>query len=194
MRPVALGILAIGVLLIGAVAIVIGRPDGTRPADDSSPRTAPAERQTGDAFPIVAYQGGDLLGADELDFRDVLGSGRPVALNFWAGECPPCRAEMPAFQRVYERYEDRFLLVGVDIGPFVGLGSHESARALLEELGITYPATYALDARAVQDNKVLSMPTTVFYDGDGLEVGRVGGVLDEAAFERRVRDLIRSAR
>jgi thiol-disulfide isomerase/thioredoxin len=37
-----------------------------------------------------------------------------VALNFWAGQCPPCRAEMPAFQRVYDRHSDDFLLVGVD--------------------------------------------------------------------------------
>ena len=184
------GALAVGVVLVGAVAIGLGQSDRT--GNGHSGRTAPAPT-VGDAFPIVAYQGADILGAEELDFSELLGFGTPVVLNFWAGQCPPCRAEMPAFQRVYDKYAGGFLLVGVDIGPFIGLGSHESARELLAELGITYPAAYAVDARAVRDNDVLGMPTTIFYDGGGTEVGRHTGLLTEEALESRVRELVAPA-
>jgi thiol-disulfide isomerase/thioredoxin len=37
--------------------------------------------------------------------------GKVVVLNFWATWCPPCRAEIPAFKNVYEKYKDK----GVEI-------------------------------------------------------------------------------
>lgn len=176
----------IGVLIVAQAEPAAERASTARNVDAADPQTA-------DTFPIVAYRGADVLGAEELDFTELLGSGTPVVLNFWAGQCPPCRAEMPAFQDVYDRLGDDFLLVGVDIGPFIGLGSRQSAVDLLEELGITYPTAYALDARAVQDNNVLSMPTTIFYDAEGTEVGRAPGLLTEDAFEARVRELVGQA-
>ena len=40
------------------------------------------------------------------DFR-----GKGVLINFWASWCKPCRDEMPAIQRVYERHRDKGLEV-----------------------------------------------------------------------------------
>lgn len=51
-------------------------------------------------FGIVAYQGEALLGGREVRFSKVFEQGKPVVLNFWAGLCPPCRAEMPWFQKL----------------------------------------------------------------------------------------------
>lgn len=188
-----LGVLVLGLGLIivtGGLIIGLGLP-GTSPGGPGAASSPEATR--GRSFPIVAYRGADTLGAETLDFGRLLGRGTPVVLNFWAGQCPPCRAEMPAFQKVYERYADEFLLVGVDIGPFIGLGTRESAIALLDELDIRYPTAYALDAGAVRDNQILSMPTTIFYDGAGAEVARHAGLLTEQAFEARVRELIGAA-
>ena len=187
-RNVWLAVIAaavIGVVAIGIFAFSSGdqEPAATTAAAGTSTSTS------GD-FPLVAYQGADVLGASELDFTELLGTGTPVVLNFWAGQCPPCRAEMPAFQNVYDTYSDDFLLVGVDIGPFIGLGTRQSAIDLLAELGITYPAAGAETAQAVQDYNVLGMPTTVFYDGEGAEVSRQTGLLTEQALESRVRELI----
>jgi thiol-disulfide isomerase/thioredoxin len=63
-----------------------------------------------------------------------------MILNFWAGQCPPCRAEMPQFEAFHDDFKDEIMLLGVDIGIFTGLVSHNDAESLIRELGITYPA------------------------------------------------------
>jgi len=145
---------------------------------------APAGRSTAATaaapdFSLVAYQGEALLGGRETRFARIFAGGRPVVLNFWAGRCPPCRAEMPAFQRVADEYDGRVLFVGVDVGSFTGLGTQQDARALLTDLGIRYPAGYAVDATPLKLYGVTSMPSTVFLDGQGRITERASGVLTE---------------
>lgn len=37
--------------------------------------------------------------------------GKPVFLNFWATWCPPCIAEMPSIQDLYDEYKDKVAFV-----------------------------------------------------------------------------------
>ncbi len=118
-------------------------------------------------FEIIVYQGEDVLGGQSVMFSEVLAQGRPVVLNLWAGLCPVCRAEMPELQAAHEEHGGRVLVVGVDIGPFVGLGSEKDARAVLDELSITFPAGTTPDVSVVRDYKVLGTPTTLFFKPNG---------------------------
>jgi len=141
---------------------------GTQSSYPSTPiDTSSASGRIASDFKITVYQGQNILGGEETTFFDLLGQGKPVVLNFWAGACPPCRAEMPDLQEAFTEYQDRVLLFGLDIGPFVGLGSRDSGRALLEELGISYPAGTTFDAAVVRDYQILGMPTTVFLQPTG---------------------------
>jgi thiol-disulfide isomerase/thioredoxin len=174
-------------------------PSATVPAVHPSPlRQTPAPVAAGaerDApvdvpdFGLVSYQGDDLLGGHETSFANVFAHGEPVVLNFWAGLCPPCRAEMPAFQRVADEYAGKVIFVGVDVGPYIGLGSQDDARRLLDELGIQYPAAYAADASPLQLYEVLSMPTTLFLTADGRLVHKQSGLLLETQLRTRVEAL-----
>jgi thiol-disulfide isomerase/thioredoxin len=130
-------------------------------------------------FGLVAYQGEELLGGRETSFSEVFKQGKPVVLNFWAGNCPPCRLEMPSFQAVADKYDGEVVFVGVDVGLFTGLGDHESARQLLDQLDVRYPSAYAVDGSSLQHYKVLSMPTTIFFDSHGSVVARRAGIVLE---------------
>lgn len=144
-------------------------------------------------FAMTTYQGQDVLGGDDVLLSDLLGSGRPLVVNFWASSCPPCRLEMPGFQRVHDAHGGAFDLVGVDVGAFTGLGTHDGARALIAEMDIRYPTAYAQDDDAVHGWELYSMPTTLFFSGDGRLVDRHTGYLAEPAFRARVDDLLASA-
>jgi len=141
-------------------------------------------------FEIIAYQGQDVLGGPSVMFSEVLAQGRPVVLNLWAGLCPVCRAEMPELQAAYDEYGDRVLVVGVDIGPFIGLGSEKDARALLDELEITFPAGTTSDAGVVRDYRVLGTPTTLFVKPNGETVEQWTGRLTPGQLNEYIEALL----
>ena len=132
-------------------------------------------------FEFTLYQGEGDLGATELSMSDL--QGKPVVLNFWAGLCPPCRAEMPDFQAFSDDNRDSVLVLGIDVGQFTNLGTQEDARILLSDLGISYPAGYTTDGTIMRRYEVLGMPTTVFINSHG-EIFRLwGGILDHEVLQ-----------
>ena len=180
--------------MAAAVALALAGCDGqSSDGDAAPPRAATGQKpveETAPDFAFVAYQGEAVLGGKELAFSGILQQGKPVALNFWAGLCPPCRLEMPEMQEVYDEYQDRILLLGVDIGPFAGLGSRDDGQALLRELKITYPAGTTFDAGVPQAYKLLGLPVTVFITPDGAIVKRWTGLLTKAKLIELVQELL----
>lgn len=179
--------LAVGAAAVAFAACSSGDSTGSGASSNSGNGSSES------VFPISLYQGEESLGLDEFEFAELLTRGKPVILNFWAGLCPPCRAEMPSFQSVYDENADDLILIGVDVGPFVGLGSAEDGQDLLQELGISYPAGQALSSQVVRQFTILSMPTTIFYDADGEEVSRHSGFLTEGQLRGEVEELLSAA-
>ncbi len=127
-------------------------------------------------FKFTLFQGEDQLGGSEFDPASL--RGRPLIINFWAGLCPPCRAELPDLQEFYNEFNDRVTLVGIDLGQFTGLGSLQDAKKLLEELDITYPVASTSDGTVISQYKVFGMPTTIFIDSKGEIFKNWGGALN----------------
>lgn len=161
------GPIAVMLLALGAIAC------GSEP-------TGQAEvNPTADAvydFTINFYQGQDAVGGETLLLSEL--RGQPVVLNFWAGLCPPCRAEMPEFQSFADEYSGRASVIGVDLGQFFSLGSQEDAVKLLNELSVTYPAGHTEDADVVRELEVLGLPATFFINEDGSLHRKWQGVLN----------------
>ena len=139
---------------------------------------------------ISAYQGQDVLGGETTTLSAVVGQGKPVVLNFWAALCPPCRAELPEFQRVYNERSDEVTILGIDIGPQQFLGTNEEGQALLNEVGVTFPAGTTDDEAVVRGFEILGMPTTFFIAADGSVMRKWSGVLTEEKLNELVDELV----
>lgn len=154
---------------------VSGFPAGdTRPAPD---------------FTFETYQGADLVGGENVQFSQILAAGKPVVLNFWAAQCPPCRVEMPEFDHAWQAAKDRVLLVGLDVGPLINLGTRAEGQALADELGVTYPVGTTSDATVMQRYQVLGMPSTLFITAQSQILRQWTGILDEAAITEFINEL-----
>jgi cytochrome c biogenesis protein CcmG/thiol:disulfide interchange protein DsbE len=128
-------------------------------------------------------------GAYDLDAR----IGTPVVVNFWFPSCPPCRAEMPALQAAYEKYGDEVDFIGVQQST---LDSPASAKAFLEELGVTYP-NFADQTESTRSDvqiayEVLSFPTTFFLNRDHTIARTWTGLLTEEKLDEQITALINS--
>lgn len=179
------GGLVAGALIIVVIAIVVGVTAGGFGSSTPDGGSSAAERAPDLSFSL--FQGGSELGGKHLNIHQL--EGKPVILNFWAGLCPPCRAEMPDLQAYYDDNKEDVTLVGVDIGQFMGLGSKQDAENLLRELNITYPAGFTDDRGVVRDYKVLGMPTTVFISPDGTIFDRWTGALNRRVLEQKIQEM-----
>jgi len=187
--------LVLAVIVVVGLAVIVGfamfRPRLAQTPSPSSTAPAPSLKLAPDVE-ITMYQGQAEASGEKIALSDLWEKkDQPVVLNFWAGLCPPCRAEMPDFQRLYEQPDRKFALIGVDIGPFIGLGSHDDARALLRDLKITYPAGTTFDIRTVRNYEILGMPTTVFITADGRIWRKHAGLLTFDQIKAFTEDLVR---
>ncbi len=162
---------------------------GTKPKTDLS-RLPKGEARPAPDFALRLYQGRNDLGGVDLRVSEIIAQGKPLVLNFWAGLCPPCRAEMPDLEAVYAANKSKIALVGVDAGPFIGLGTVEQEKSLAAELGVTYPLATTTDATVIADYRVLGMPTTAFITPDGMIQRVWTGLLNEEIMTRLVNELL----
>jgi thiol-disulfide isomerase/thioredoxin len=89
--------------------------------------------------------------------------GKVVMLNFWATWCPPCRAEMPGIERVYEQYHDQGFTV-------LAVNNAERATqvsAFASQYGLTFPVLLDYSADIQQQFGIKGYPTSLFLDGAG---------------------------
>jgi len=108
------------------------------------------------SFPVASL-GGGTSGLDAY-------RGRIVVMNLWASWCPPCRAEMPDLQRLYQAYASRNVVVlGVDQGE-----SAARVRAFAQSLGIHYPLLVDREQRYGRVYAALGLPTTIVVDSRGI--------------------------
>ena len=143
--------------------------DGSAKADENS---SPSEK----VYPAIDF---DLV--DQYGNRQQLSSykGKVVFLNFWATWCPPCRAEMPDIQKLYEYYEDHpeenVVILGVAEPGNGQEQSEEGVRKFLEDNGYSYPVAFDTEGRTFMNYAIMSIPTTYMIDENGNMFGYVSG-------------------
>jgi thiol-disulfide isomerase/thioredoxin len=86
--------------------------------------------------------------------------GKVIFLNFWATWCPPCIAEMPSIQRLYDEYKNdmAFILVSQE--------SKDILREFVTEREFTFPV-YVLRSRQPDIFSSRSIPASFLISPEG---------------------------
>lgn len=168
------------ILISGLVWIFASR------ADPGQATASPPVAQAGFRAPDFSLQ---TAGGETITLSDL--QGRPILINFWASWCPPCRAEMPAFERAYQAWQDQgFVILAINA---TQQDSVDQALAFAQEYGLSFPLLFDTNGRVNRNYQVRSLPTSFFVDPQGVirEVV-VGGPIAEALLHVRVEQLLKS--
>lgn len=159
---------ALMLIMVGAVALAIYKT-----LDDGEQQTVDEGMEAPD-FQLQTLDGKEMK-LSELQ-------GQAVLLNFWATWCEPCRDEMPAIQKVYEKHRDKGLeVVGVNIAE-----SQLTVKGFVRQLDLTFPIVFDKERKVVDQYRIGPIPTSLFIDSDGKVVRMVKGQMDEAQIENYV--------
>ena len=181
---------ALGALVaVAALAVLYGKPGLGGKAEAACPaaslaaaaRLAPLAKGEVAALNVanpprqatpVAFADADGRKLTLADFR-----GRAILLNLWATWCVPCRAEMPALDRLQARLGGpNFEVVSVN----VDTARLDRPKAFLDEIGVKSLVRYAdpsgdsFEALRLA-GKALGLPTSVLIDAQGCELGVLAG-------------------
>jgi peroxiredoxin len=150
----------------------------------------PTEQKTNRA--AATSQSDQYVAAPDFALEDLDGDvvrlsdhkGKVVFLNFWATWCPPCRAEIPYFIDLVEKYgDDGFEVVGIALDPH----DFSKVQTFVDQQGINYTILY--DTKNVQGmyGGIQSIPTTFVINRDGKVVEQIVGSRPKNVFESTIK-------
>ena len=131
--------------------------------------------KTTDGKTITLKVENNILSSEQL-------KGKKVLLNFWATWCAPCLEEMPAFNRIYEEYNDKLEIVGILMEKNK---SPEDLALFMKKYNMKFPVVVGDEnyraAKAFDDVKMF--PESFLFDENGKFVKKYIGMVNEAEFE-----------
>lgn len=95
--------------------------------------------------------------------------GKVIFVNFWATWCPPCRAEMPMIQKLYNDYKDKVAFV------FVTNEDWNTVHKFFNEKGYDLPVYNSSTVPPQKFTETNSIPASFLIDKNGaILISKVG--------------------
>ena len=116
--------------------------------------------------------------------------GQAVLVNLWATWCPPCRAEMPTIQKIYEEYKNQgFVVLGINMtyqdDPFAVV-------PFVQEYELSFPILIEETGEVAQKYELRSLPSSFFINRSGIiQEVVIGGPMSEALLRTRIESLLK---
>jgi len=112
------------------------------------------------------------LNGEELSLSDL--KGKKVFLNFWATWCPPCKAEMPEIEKLYEETKDSDLvIVAVEIGEPL-----TTVKSFIDSNKYNFKVLLDSDQSVASKYGISSIPTSFFIDAEGNIISKRIGAMN----------------
>ncbi|MCS7081564.1 MAG: TlpA family protein disulfide reductase [Bacteroidetes bacterium] len=166
--------------VVAAIALGFLVGGGLRSLRFGAESASEARSATGKPAPELVFELLDGSGSAQLsDFR-----GRAVLLNFWATWCPPCRAELPALNRLQRELAPQGLLVLA-----ISDEDPEQLRRFMAELpeqAIRYGFLGRIPEVAPFNLALRYRPVTVVVDPEGVVREVILGAQSLEAFRQKV--------
>ena len=125
------------------------------------------------------------LDGNQLDVAET--KGKVVFLNFWATWCPPCVAEIPSIQRLYDKIKGEEVV-------FLCVSGESESRVMefVREKGLTLPV-YTIVGEKPQVFMTRGIPATFIVSPDGQIVFKHVGIAkwDDQTTVAFIKELIR---
>ncbi|WP_422754292.1 TlpA family protein disulfide reductase [Micromonospora sp. WMMD708] len=155
-------------------------PTGSARAGDGSGTAGSPAAADGGGSPLPELVLSCFTGGAPVKLRDIHG---PAVINVWASWCPPCRQELPAFQRLSVRAAGQLQVIGVN-----SRDSRDGAQAIGEDFGIRFPVLFDQGEALQRELRRTAVPLTLLVDAQGrIRHTDTSGALDDA----RLADLVR---
>ena len=141
----------------------------------------PTEQAVDNAHAAATVSYDNLLFKDESGNQISLGDlkGKVVFINFWATWCPPCKAEMPSINNLYNQYQDQkdlvFLMVDID-------NKMEASAKYIKDNKMQLPVVVG-ETPIPETLLGNAVPTTVVLDKMGNIAFRHEGIADYSSAE-----------
>ncbi len=132
--------------------------------------------QVGDTVPEVTMR---TLTGEQVNLSAL--RGKTIILNFWTTWCPPCRREMPMFDRISQAYQSQnVVMIGLNVAE-----KPEKVFKAVKKLGVSYPiwlegANTNSSQNIYQKFGGVGFPTTIMIDKNGVLRQRQLGELNQA--------------
>lgn len=109
--------------------------------------------------------------------------GKVIILDFWATWCPPCRAEIPGFIELYNKYKSKgFEMIGISLDE----GGVKDVIPFMKEFGVNYHILIG-NYKVTQDyGGIRGIPTTFVIDKKGYIRAKYVGYRPKEVFERDI--------
>ena len=147
------------ILLAGIMAWAAGCSPKTSTKQEEPSASAPESEPSASDF-IVPRLNGDTPTIKLSDY-----AGRVVLLDFWATWCPPCKAELPELNELYQEWKDRGLVL---IGMTVDQGEPMDITEAVKAFNLSYPVALAHEDVQRVYGGIRAVPTKFLLDQRGI--------------------------
>lgn len=172
------------ILVIGVLWTFASRVP-TAAATGGAPPPSPREGFSAPGFTL------DLLEGGQVTLSDL--RGKVVLVNFWATWCPPCRAEMPAIEKIYQSFKPLGLeVLAINV---TNQDSETAADVFARDLDLTFPIPLDRNGETAARYALRGLPSSYFIDREGvIRSVVVGGPMNEALIQSKVEEILKETK